>query len=91
MFPVLGLLKRLKLRTTWLPVGSAIFWALLHAAKFPSQGLMVAWPFYIFSAAIIRWDPVSRNFAYLSTALIHSLFNLGIVSCEILFWFRLDG
>jgi len=87
MFPVLGLLRKLGLANTHAAVASALFWAGLHAIKFPAQGLMVAWPFYVFSQSILRWDPINRNKAFLMTSAMHSLFNLGISSLEVLFWF----
>lgn len=87
MFPVLWLLEKCRVKASFLPLASAVFWAVLHATKYPVQGLMVAWPFWIFSKVIVRWKGVSKNRAYLAAVAIHAIHNLGMFSLQILFWF----
>lgn len=87
MFPVFWLLEKCRVNARFLPLASALFWAAFHAIKYPVQGLMVVWPFWIFSKVALRWRGVSKNRAYLVVTAIHAIHNLGMFSLQILFWF----
>lgn len=87
MFPVFSLLERCRVKTLSLPAASALFWAALHALKYPAQGLIVAWPFWVFSAVALHLRAQSKNRAFLVVSAVHALFNLGMVSLEVLVWF----
>jgi len=87
MFPVLAILKRTGLKRTYLAIVSSALWATAHGLRNPVQGILVIWPFYLFSENILRWDPISRNRAYCYTVLLHALFNAGVTAMELCYWF----
>jgi hypothetical protein len=59
-----------------LAVLSAILWALLHSLVSPAWGLVVFWPFFVFSSAYIAWRRKSWLKAFWVAACIHALQNL---------------
>lgn len=67
-----------------LVVISAIFWASLHSLLSPGWGLIVWWPFVVFSCAYLTWRNKSWLQAIWVTTCIHALQNL-IPSIAILF------
>lgn len=59
-----------------LAIASAILWALLHSLASPPWGLIIIWPFYVFSCAYLTWRSQSWFKAFWVTACIHFLQNL---------------
>ena len=59
-----------------LAVASAVLWALLHSLVSPPWGLIIVWPFYVFSCAYLTWRSKSWLKAIWVTACIHFLQNL---------------
>jgi hypothetical protein len=59
-----------------LVVISAIFWAGLHSLLSPGWGLIVWWPFAVFSCAYLTWRNKSWLHAIWVTTCIHALQNL---------------
>ncbi len=56
---------------------SAAVWALVHSLLWPPSGLIVFWPFLVFSVVFLAWEPVSRAKAYAMTAAVHAAYNAG--------------
>lgn len=59
-----------------LALASAVVWAILHSLMTPIWGLVVAWPFFVFSLAYLAWRRISWTKAILVAAGIHALHNL---------------
>lgn len=55
---------------------SAAFWALLHLPNGPLIPLVIAWPFFVFSAAYLAWRPRGWLRAIAVVTAIHFLQNL---------------
>lgn len=55
---------------------SAIVWALLHSAAAPAWGLVVLWPFFVFSLCFLSWEKRGTARALLVTGLVHATHNL---------------
>ena len=70
---LMSLIVRRKLA---LAVLSAILWALLHSLASPAWGLIVCWPFFVFSCAFLAWRPKSWLNAVWVALCIHALQNL---------------
>lgn len=64
----------LKTRVT-LVAASAIIWALLHSLSDWSWGLLIFWPFCVFSFTFLFWDQKRRTKALLMTMVLHAMFN----------------
>jgi hypothetical protein len=82
---VMGLFTRKKVMLAML---SAVVWGLLHSLASPGWGLIVCWPFFVFSCAFLAWRPKSWLKALWAAACIHALQNLlpGLVlAIDILF------
>ena len=43
---------------------SAVAWGALHALSFKVQGVVVTWPFFVFSCAYLAWRPLGWSKAY---------------------------
>ena len=56
-------------------VGSALLWALLHSWAAPTWGLVVWWPFLVFSAIVLAWRERSLATGILMAASAHALQN----------------
>lgn len=63
-------------RRLTLAITSTIIWALLHSLLSPAWGLIVWWPFFIFSCAYLTWRKKSWAKAIWVTACIHALQNI---------------
>lgn len=56
---------------------SALGWAIAHSLQAPAWGLVIWWPFLIFSASFLVWKERSMALAFAVPALVHALQNLG--------------
>jgi hypothetical protein len=63
-------------RKAVLAVLSAILWAALHSLMSPAWGLVVLWPFFVFSCAYLAWRPKSWVKAIWVALCIHALQNV---------------
>jgi hypothetical protein len=61
---------------TWAVLISAIGWGAAHSAMAPIWGLVIWWPFLIFSTLFVTWRQRSLAMAFLMPALAHALQNL---------------
>jgi hypothetical protein len=59
-----------------LAILSAVLWASLHSLLSPAWGLVVWWPFFVFSCAYLTWRKQSWLKAVWTTCCIHVLQNL---------------
>jgi len=55
---------------------SAILWAIVHSLASPGWGLIVCWPFFVFSCAYLAWRPKSWFKGVWVALCIHVLQNL---------------
>ena len=55
---------------------SAIGWGLFHSSFHPTWGLVIWWPFLIFSTLFVTWRSRSLAAAFAMPALVHALQNL---------------
>ena len=76
MWPVLWGLQRFIAGRTQVAVASAIFWGLLHSLAAPTWGIVIAWPFFVFSVCFLAWGEKSRKRAIVATALTHTFQNV---------------
>ncbi len=76
MSPILWAVSHLAQKPVVLAMLSACVWALLHSLAAPAWGLIVAWPFYVFSRAYLAWRPYGWWKAVGVTASIHAFQNL---------------
>jgi hypothetical protein len=72
---VLLLLLRV-LPPTWAVVLSALAWGAAHSFAVPIWGLIIWWPFLIFSALFVTWRSRSLALAFLVPMITHGLQNL---------------
>lgn len=63
-------------RKVLIAILSAILWAALHALASPAWGLIVCWPFFVFSCAYLAWRQKSWLKAVWVVFCIHALQNL---------------
>jgi len=56
---------------------SSAGWGIAHSLEAPAWGLVIWWPFLIFSTAFLTWRPRSLGLAFGLPMLIHGLQNLG--------------
>jgi membrane protease YdiL (CAAX protease family) len=56
---------------------SAIGWGVAHSMQAPAWGLVIWWPFLIFSLSFLVWRERSLLLAFAIPAAIHALQNLG--------------
>jgi hypothetical protein len=75
MSPILWVLSRIVAKPVPLAALSAAVWAGLHSLAAPAWGLIVAWPFYVFSRAYLAWRPYGWWKAVGVTACIHAFQN----------------
>lgn len=76
MAGILRLLMMATRRPVRLAIASCIVWALLHSTMVPVWGLVIAWPFFVFSSAYLAWRRVSWSRGILVATSIHALHNL---------------
>ncbi len=75
MAAVLELLMRF-MRPSWAIVASAIGWGVAHSLVAPAWGLVIWWPFLIFSTLYVTWSRRSVWVAVLVVFAVHALQNL---------------
>lgn len=75
MAAILWLLTRF-LKPVHAIIGSALLWGAAHSAMAPSWGLVIWWPFLIFSTLYLVWRQRSLGLALLMPMLAHGLQNL---------------
>lgn len=56
-------------------VGSALLWGLAHGLQAPVWGLVIWWPFLVFSIAMLTWRGRGLGLAILIVTAIHGLQN----------------
>lgn len=76
MWPILTVLQRFSRNTLTVAAASALVWGLLHSLAAPAWGLVVVWPFFVFSICFLEWRKRSRGMAIVATALVHTGQNL---------------
>ncbi len=70
------LLARLR-KPEWLAIPlSALGWAIAHSVKAPAWGLVIWWPFLIFSALYVAWRRRSYAWSLAIPMAVHALNNL---------------
>ena len=72
---VLLLLLRF-LPPTWAVLASALGWGIAHSTAAPIWGLIIWWPFLIFSTLFVTWRSRSLVLAFAMPATVHGLQNL---------------
>lgn len=75
MGAALLILMRLVSPTTAILV-STVGWAVFHSLEVPIWGLVVWWPFLVFSTLFVTWHRRSLLAAFAMPALVHALNNL---------------
>ncbi len=71
------LLLLLKLMPPWLAVlASAAGWGIAHSSVAPIWGLVIWWPFLVFSTLFVTWRDRSLTLAFLIPMCVHALQNL---------------
>ena len=76
MAGVLSLMTRV-LSPTIAVLGSALLWGAAHSAQAAVWGLVIWWPFLIFSTLFVVWRQRSLFLAFAIPAVVHALQNLG--------------
>ena len=64
------------LRPTWAVLVSAVGWGIAHSMAAPIWGLIIWWPFLIFSTLFVAWRNRSLLLAFAMPATVHGLQNL---------------
>ncbi len=72
---VLLILLRI-LPPTWAVIVSAVGWGIAHSLAAPIWGLIIWWPFLIFSTLFVAWRARSLTLAFLMPMIVHGLQNL---------------
>ena len=57
-------------------IASALGWGVAHSLIAPTWGLVIWWPFLIFSTLFVAWRSRSLAFAFLIPACVHALQNV---------------
>jgi hypothetical protein len=76
LWGILWILRRFLSRPTRIAIVSAVLWGCLHSLMAPAWGLIVAWPFFIFSVCFLEWEKKSKGRAIVVTALVHTCQNI---------------
>ena len=64
------------LTPTWAVIVSAIGWGIAHSTMVPIWGLVIWWPFLIFSTLFVAWRERSLWLAFGMPMIVHGLQNL---------------
>ena len=65
------------LPATWAVIVSAIGWGIAHSLEVPIWGLIIWWPFLIFSPLFVAWRQRSLWLAFGLPMIVHGMQNLG--------------
>jgi hypothetical protein len=76
LWGILWILRRFMARPMRVAIASAALWGILHSLMAPAWGLIVAWPFFVFSICFLEWEKISKGRAIVVTALVHTCQNL---------------
>jgi hypothetical protein len=76
MSPILWTLSHIVLKPVPLAILSAIVWGVLHSLLAPVWGLIIAWPFYVFSREYLAWRPYGWWKTVGVVACMHAFHNL---------------
>ena len=76
MWPVLWMLNRLMTAPTKIAIASAVLWGILHSLSAPAWGMIIVWPFFVFSVGFLEWEKKSKGVAIVVTALVHTCQNI---------------
>ncbi|MBN2595033.1 MAG: hypothetical protein JXA81_16125 [Sedimentisphaerales bacterium] len=71
----LWILSFITRRQALLALISAFIWAVMHSLLAPAWGLVVMWPFFVFSCSYLAWRKRSWWHAILVTSCIHAFQN----------------
>jgi membrane protease YdiL (CAAX protease family) len=72
----LWLLSFITRRQVLLAVISACIWAVMHSLLAPAWGLVVMWPFFVFSCSYLAWRKRSWWHAILVASCVHAFQNI---------------
>jgi membrane protease YdiL (CAAX protease family) len=72
----LWILSFITKRQVLLAVISAFIWAIMHSLIAPAWGLVVMWPFFVFSCSYLAWRKRSWWHAILVTSCVHAFQNI---------------
>ena len=72
----LWLLSFITRRQVLLALISAFVWAVMHSLLAPAWGLVVMWPFFVFSCSYLAWRKRSWWHAILITSCVHAFQNI---------------
>jgi len=61
---------------TWAVIVSALGWGIAHSIAAPIWGLIIWWPFLIFSTLFVAWRSRSLGLAFGMPMIVHGLQNL---------------
>jgi hypothetical protein len=76
MVSILKVLSFITKRTIRLAIMSAIVWAFMHSLAAWAWGLVVVWPFFVFSCSYLSWRKKSFWHAILITSGVHAFQNV---------------
>ena len=75
MIPILKVLSFITKQKIRLAIMSAFAWAILHSLAAPAWGLVIFWPFFVFSCCYLSWRQKSFWYAVLVTSCVHAFQN----------------
>lgn len=61
---------------TWAVIASAAGWGIAHSLAAPIWGMIIWWPFLIFSTLFVAWRARSLMLAFVMPMIVHGLQNL---------------
>ena len=61
---------------TWAVIASAAGWGIAHSLAAPIWGMIIWWPFLIFSTLFVAWRTRSLTLAFVMPMVVHGLQNL---------------
>jgi len=64
------------MRPAWAIVVSALGWGIAHSSVAPIWGLVIWWPFLVFSTLFVTWRQRSLGLAFAIPMVVHALQNL---------------
>ena len=76
MWPILGILKLFIDKQLTIAFLSSIIWGILHSLSMPTRGLIIWWPFFVYSLCFLSWETKSLGKAILLTSFVHMFHNV---------------